>query len=630
MAESKISPITFGIAGVIGNNASATIQRMMPAFRSTPKTVVVKWMGDDFSVVTYQHCDDAQLAPGKYEFSIPNIDGYQGIILGQFFDAKLHSQDEQTKSWPEYLSAYFVSSYAHDKRIALTRINGAFAGVLWEQGTQQAILIRDGIGIIPLYASEKNAEIIFSSDLRAFRCVTSEPLTVDEQAVAEFLHYLYVPAPRSIYEGIQTVLPGHNLIMRKQTHRQVRYSPIRFVLGQSRETSGEIAATVEEKLPEFEMHLKTALQDMLPKKGRVGLLLSGGKDSSTLAIALSQIVPPERILAFTVGFEQEVLDESHDAARLCEFLKIPHQIFIPRFDQLADGIFELVRAQDQPFGDPAGLPLYLGLEHMPEDVDVVWDGTGTDYYFGIVKRAGWKYYHLRRQVQKLLPEALLPLLLKLMSLGPRKLKSLRLKWKTSVEETFTSWDGWSASELTQLFGRDITFENTYLWDYMRRNALKDWRVLQTDVVCHIRGPHAPYRKVFHIGQEMGRSVRFPFIDNRLASFVNGLPQEFKFSNYENKILLRAYLSKYLPQELLQKPKGSFSFDLNTVLQSQNNKWLQALLDENLLKVLPFGFDQAIEQLMVEYQDLPTPGVLYRLYALALISTWIATVEGKLE
>lgn len=630
MAELEKPPVTFGIAGVIGKNASGMFDQLSAAFSITPKTVVIKWLGDDFSVVTYQHYQDVQLEPGVYEFPIPKFEAYQGVIFGQFFGPNDWFQGEPGLSRPQSMSWRFVENHANGAQKYPNLPNEARVGILWEKQAQRAHLVRDELGILPLYATEFSAQIVFSSDLRVFPFVIPDPLDLDDQAIAEFLHYLYVPAPRTVYKNIWAVLPGHFLIKDDQKSRQERYSLPRFIPGERIKDREKIRQAVEKKLPEFESYLRTAVSDALPSQGRIGLLLSGGKDSSALAIALSQIVPPERILAYTIGFEQAALDESRDAARVCEFLKIPHQAYIPKANELVEGVLELAKLQDQPFADPASLPLYLGLKHLPEDVDVVWDGTGTDYYFGIVKRAGWKYYHLRRQLQKVVPKKLLPFLLKLMSSRSRNSERLDRVWKAPIEEVFVSWDGWSASELKKLFGCEITFDDTYLWQFMHQNASQDWRVLQTDVICHIWEPHAPFRKAFYLGQQLGRSVRFPFTDNRLAGFINSLPQELKFEGDTNKILLRAYLSKYLPRELLQKPKGSFVFDLNMLLRSQNFKWLNLLQDKQLLKTLPFWSDEVIEQLLLDYQNAPISEVLYRLYSLALISTWVAAVEGRLD
>ena len=627
--EPKKSLITFGVAGAVGPNAAAALDRMLPSFRLTPKTVMIKWIGDDFFAAAYQHCEDTGLAPGTYEFPIPSIGDYQGIVSGQFFGRTNQPESESALSRPEKLCLQFLSNYASDRQEALLSLNGASVGVFWDQLKDQVHLIRDRLGITPLYTAKFDSEIVFSTDLRVFRSAIPEPLILDEQAIAEFLHFLYVPAPRSIYEGVRAVLPGHTLILDGQKSKQTRYCPPRFIPGDKIDDPDEVKKAIEGKLPEFEAHLRTTLTEVLPERGRVGLLLSGGKDSGTLAIALSQILPPERILAFTIGFERDEIDESRDAAQLCEFLKVPHQVYIPKSDELVDGVIELARGQDQPIGDPASLPLYLGLKHLPEDVDVLLDGSGTDYYFGFVKRVGWKYYHLRYQFQKLIPEFLWPYFIKLMALGPRKLRSLGSMWQMPIEEVFVNWHGWSATELTRLYGNEVSVEDTYLYQFIRQNASQDWQVLQTNVLFHIWEPNAAYRKVFHLGQQMGRSVRFPFIDNRLASFVNSLPQELKFDKFTNKILLRAYLAKYLPKELLKKPKGYFVFDLNELMKTQNHRWLRLLKDENRLKALPDWSDQAIEQLLVDFQGSPTQSDLYRLYSLALMSTWIATVEGQL-
>ena len=151
------------------------------------------------------------------------------------------------------------------------------------------IFARDCVGGQTLYAAQLDGRIVFATDLRAFHA-SGMLRALDEEAVAQFLHYLYVPAPRTLVAGCTAVLPGHVLSIGDST-RHEKYATPRFVKGPTIENADELERETERHLPAFEDRLLTAVADCVPERGRVALALSGGKDSSVLAIALSKVCP---------------------------------------------------------------------------------------------------------------------------------------------------------------------------------------------------------------------------------------------------------------------------------------------------------------------------------------------------
>lgn len=623
-------PARFGIAGIIdltSGSASMSIEWPTDFFHKTPATVSMTWHGDGITAVTYQHREEAHLEPGKYKFQMPQTESCQGVAYGQFFGADRSQQALRDSSWPEVISTRMISGYCDGGLSGLADLNGAFVGVIWDKGQRRAIFPRDVAGVETMYVARHGSQITFASDLRVLRALDIAK-EFDEQAMAEFMHFLYVPNPRTIYKDIHAVLPGHVLVIDQAGMHQERFAPPRFVQGVKLNNQAQVDAALLECLPRFEELLLTAASDCIPDQGRIGLLLTGGKDSSTLAIALSQVAP-DRVMAFTVGTQDPRLDESKDAARLCEHLAIPHQTYTPESDELVTGVKEMVRYQDQPFGDLASLPLFLGLQHLPEDVSVVWDGTGNDYYFGFVSSAGRRYYYQRVKLQQIIPEMFWPAFVQLMRLGPQPFRTRARKWVCPIEDTFVSWYGWSQREVSQLWKQNISFADTHLYQIMRHSAPEDWRTLQTEVLGGVWEPQAAFRKTSHFVHEAtGRAMRFPFIDNRLAQFTNTLPQELQFVDYTNKVLLRAYLAKHLPPELLEKPKGDFVFDLNLVLQYNNRAWPDALREAGLLRIIPGWSNVVLEKLLSRYEKDPDDERWqHRLYALCLIATWASVATG---
>jgi asparagine synthase (glutamine-hydrolysing) len=510
-------------------------------------------------------------------------------------------------------------AWAAGDRDAWAAVNGAWVGVVWDEATREVLCLRDAPGIATIHAAPLAGGVLVGTDLRVF-AARPELAAADAQALAEFLHYLYVPAPRTAFAGVHAVLPGHCWRL-TAPDRQERIAPPRL-----RRRPGPAGAdAVAGALPAFEEHLRRAVRDCLPPRGRIALALSGGKDSSAVAIALSQVCP-ERVLAFNVGSADKRHDEASDAALVCQTLGLAFTTYTPTDDDLAEGVRDFVAAQDQPIGDPAALPYYLAMRRLPDDCRVVVDGTGNDYYFGIPDAGkGAQRFDLRRRISRLVPAALWPAVPALMAAGPAWMGSLARYWRRPIEETFVAWEGWTASELADLAGTEVSFAGTELWRVMRAGAAADWLDLLTDVVCGVWEPHTAYRKAVFFANAAGRRVRFPFADDRLADFVNGLPDGVRFAGGRNKVLLRAYLARYLPDEILGKPKAPFVFDLDRVLRNPRYDWLADLERGDRLAVLPSWNRAAAGRAADGYRrSASTTASQQRIYALALLAdVWTA-------
>lgn len=619
-AGTVVTPVTFGMAGVIYVESHKNEPRdeswLTAGFSMTPWTTRREWRSNDLTVVTLQHTLDSKTRPGSFQHRVPNVGKTQGVVFGQFFE--MHESDPLH----EALGHTVLSGFGSRGASSFRDLNGLWAAVVWDGA--QAYFGRDCIGGQTLYAARQDGRIVFATDLRIFY-KSGMLRNYDEEAIAQFLHYLYVPAPRTLADGCIAVLPGSVLTIGESV-RQERYAAPRFVRGAKIKTEA-VEQEIQRQMPAFEDKLLTAVADCIPKRGRIVLTLSGGKDSSVLAVALSKICP-ERVLAFTVGHSDERLSEANDAARVCHALGLAHQCYVPTADELARGIFEFARAQDLPVGDPAALPYFLGMSRLPDDCTVIIDGTGNDSYFGIPSEdKGLLKYKRRSEIQAVMGP-LWPIFLKALSLGPSGVRRLSQFWRRPIEESFVAWEGWSDVELSQLFGRDIAFSGTYLWEMMRAADPADWLELLTEVVCSIWEPHAPYRKAVQFAQALGKSIRFPFTDNRLATFVQGLPEQLKFKDGVNKQILRAYMKKNLPSEIVQKPKSGFIFDLNLLFANPLFRWHEELDRAGLLRALPIWSRRPIDELLRRYEQ--SPGDLrwqQRLYALCLLATVLAVKDG---
>ncbi|HWR97510.1 MAG TPA: asparagine synthase-related protein [Candidatus Methanoperedens sp.] len=622
-----MKPVMFGMAGVIytgdGEDRGATDEPwLVNGFRMTSWTTKVEWRSNDSVILACQHAHEARTHPGSFQSQVPCAGDYAGIVFGHFFGV-----ERPAPECGEFAEGV-LRAYGRSGPSCFRLLNGAWVAVVWDRKRRQAHFVRDVTGVEVLYVSRLPGRIVFSTNVDLLQG-SGIVDALDDQAIAEFLHYLYVPAPRTVVKGCVAVLPGHVLTVGSSL-RQERYALDRFVSGTSLDSPDEVERQMEEHLPAFEDKLLGAVADCIPASGRVALTLSGGKDSSTLAVALSKICP-ERVLALTVGEREGRFSEDHDAALVCRALGLAHQTYVPSDTDLARGLHNFASVQDQPIGDPAALPYFLAMLGLPEDCTLIMDGTGNDSYFGVPSAVkGVHQYRRRVEVQKRVPNAVWPLLLFLMSHGPTGLRRLAPFWSRPVEESLVAWEGWAQPELAQLFDRDISFAGTYLWQVMRQGEHENWLALLTKVICGIWEPHTAFRKAFHFAHAAGRGIRFPFIDNRLAEFVNGVPEQLKFSGRVNKQILRAYMAKNLPRKIVEKPKAGFVFDLDRLFSNPEYRWADELNRAGGLRFLATWSEQPISDLLKRHRLTPGDSRWQqRLYALCLLVAVLAGKNGHL-
>ena len=261
------------------------------------------------------------------------------------------------------------------------------------------------------------------------------------------------------------------------------------------------------------------------------------------------------------------------------------------------------------------------MAQLPDDCGVILDGAGNDDYFGLIGVGLRLKYTLRAKVQTYIPESLWPAVMSLMSIGPSGLRNLSRLWEKPIEDSFVAWNGWSAPELTRLFGRDVSFADTPLWQLMRRHENPDnWRPLMTEVIGGIWEAQAGIPKGVFFAHALGKGMRFPFIDERLAGFVHQLPMELKL----DKRILLAYMAKNLPKAIVDKPKSGFIFDLNRLFHNPESRWADELLGAGLLNVLPSWSEQPIRELVSKHAAEPDNlKWQHRLYALCLLATVVS-------
>jgi asparagine synthase (glutamine-hydrolysing) len=477
---------------------------------------------------------------------------------------------------------------------------GMFTFALWDRRDRTLKLVRDRFGIKPLYWGLRNSVFLFASELKALRAHTGWHATLSEQALASYLRLGYVPGPLSIYDGIFKLEPG--CLLSLEAGGEPRITRFWDTIGVVR-AAVDARRTIDEgtATDELEQLLRDAVKRRMIADVPLGAFLSGGIDSS-LVTAIMQAESTRPVLTFSIGFRERDFDESHWAAAVAKHLRTSHtELYVEPQHALAT-IPLLPEWFDEPFADPSQIPTYLLSAMTRPSVTVALTGDGGDELF-----MGYDRYRrlprvlgllqplpgpLRRSVAPLARLAadgltglarLLPLrqgglrLSRVADLGQRLADLLPA---ASADQLYwlhhSRWD--APSEL--LLSR--TNHELPAWSGAQDSWLVDpaERMQLYDMLGYL--PDDILTKVDRASMAVALEARVPLLDHRLAEFAWRLPRELKERGGRGKWLLRQVLHRFVPPELVERPKQGFGVPIGRWLRGPLRGWAEELLSERRL------------------------------------------------
>jgi asparagine synthase (glutamine-hydrolysing) len=518
---------------------------------------------------------------------------------------------------------WFETAFAVGGVSSLAGINGNWAAVVCSNSDGTVVLATDPFGIQKIYYTRLNSAVCFATHLPALGNI-DVCCQVDRTGIAQFLHFLYVPSPRTALEGVSCVPIGKAVMVTRQG-AEVRSLHSRIPDPFWRERcDGGTKRDSHEPLSHFDDILTSAVLERSAPIGRTAIFLSGGKDSSSLCIAASKI-DPHRYLAVTVGFDDESVDESSDAALVAQHLGMDHIVLKFTVDDYVGALEDFLRAHGQPFGDPAGLPAYLAAKSLPPECEAILDGTGSDSYMGVP--VTWF-----DEVYLTLPIVRYFALLLTRCVSDNvqgRVGGLIRRLGKPLREFSVSWDGWSEREIRRLFKMDARLTETELSRLVKLQAAAARHPVEfkTKVMCRIWEPDTVYRKTVQAANYLGLPVGFPLADTRLAGLFATLPDDLRLSRRTNKVLLRAHLSRYLPKRIVEKPKGSFVFSRDVLLRANKHGVLRKYLcDDASVRSGTMRTWQTSAAVRRYVRGDSTMND--RIYALLLLSVWLGQHSRK--
>jgi asparagine synthase (glutamine-hydrolysing) len=504
---------------------------------------------------------------------------------------------------------------------AIERFNGMFAFALWDRQERVLHLGRDRLGEKPLYYGWMGNTFLFGSELKALKAHPDFQAEINRNALALFLRFGYIPAPYSIYQGIYKLPPGTILTWRGGANRPepVSYWSAKKVaeLGAAEPFIG----SEQEALFQLEALLKDAVGLRMVADVPLGAFLSGGIDSSTV-VALMQAQSSQPVKTFTIGFYEDGYNEAQHAKAVAQHLGTDHtELYVTPQETLAV-IPKLPILYDEPFADPSQIPTFLVSQLARQHVTVSLSGDGGDelfagydrYFSGnrIWQKIGWMPRPLRQTAARILTSlspqtwdwglthfaALLPAMLKQPTPGTKlHLLADFLAAPNSEAIYMHLVSHWKNPEALVV---DSSEPPTALSDRQRWAQLPRFtqRMMYLDTVTYL--PDDILVKVDRASMGVNLEARVPFLDHRVVELAWRLPLSMKISGTQGKWLLRQVLYKYVPKNLIERPKMGFGVPIDSWLRGPLRDWAEALLDERRLQQEGFLNPQLIRQKWEEH------------------------------
>lgn len=442
------------------------------------------------------------------------------------------------------------------------RLNGMFAFALWDSRRRRLFIARDRFGEKPLYWGVFDNKLLFASEPKVLLAHPGVKGSLNLQALRQYLSFDYVPAPLSIYQGINKLPAAHILTLENGEIDTRSYWCLSYKTKQPPPNEGEAAEHLRELLAES---VRMRLVSDVP----LGVLLSGGVDSSTIA-ALAVRASSEAVKTFSISFAESSFDESLYARAVAKFLGTDHHEERLSANLAANLVGEIGSWMDEPFSDPSLVPTYLLSRFTRKHVTVALGGDGGDELFaGYPMYRGHRVADLYSRVPGFLRSGLIEPLVHLL---PVKTKNLSFDYKATRFITGSKYDRvarhhvWFGSftpdeqetlltpEVLRESDGDIYRDARAMWDECdssdvveRMQSLDTRLYLAEDILT----------KVDRASMSVSLEVRAPFLDPRVAEFAASLPANYKLRGRKTKYILKRAIEDFLPPFVTRRTKKGF-------------------------------------------------------------------------
>ena len=501
-------------------------------------------------------------------------------------------------------------------------LRGMFAFALWNEPNRTLILARDRVGKKPLYYYLDDQKLVFGSEIKSILQHGHLDLTIDEQAVSDYLSLGYIPAPKSIYRRVRKVLPGHFLKFSGRDLQDVCYWDLRFDEDAGVSESVWIARFLEQ----FEEAVRVRLMSEVP----LGAFLSGGLDSSAVVAMMSRIMS-RPVQTATIGFEENRYDESGQARAVSDYLRTDHYQQTVSAEKIST-VEKLAWHYDEPFSDSSALPTYYVSQVARDRVTVALSGDGGDENF-----AGYRRYvfdAMENRVRRFLPGPFRKAIF-----GPLAMIYPKMDWAPQFLRARSTFESLSRDPAEGFFESMSVFRRH---DKMRAMApglaseLKGYSTLDLFRSYHDRaGTDDPVSRIQYLdiktyladdiltkvdraSMAVSLEVRCPLLDHKVMELVARIPSSLKLRAGSGKYLFKKAMEPYLPQDTIYRTKMGFSIPLADWLRGGIREYARAFIVERQDPFLSAPFVKTIwEQHQSGRRDRST-----QLWNILMLRLWL--------
>ena len=467
---------------------------------------------------------------------------------------------------------------------AVDKFNGMFAIAIYDNVSQKITFIRDRAGVKPFYYYSNDGLFLFSSELKSFHENKAFKKEINLDSLALFLQLGYIPEPHSIFEYTYKLKAGYYLEVDMKTQKidEIKYWDVIDFYNMPMLDISE-----NEAILETEKILKSAFEYRMVSDVPVGVFLSGGYDSSVVT-ALLQSERTQKLKTFTIGFYEEKFNEAHHAKKVADHLGTEHTEYYCTQKEAIDIFPSICEIYDEPFGDTSAVPTILVSKIAREDVTVSLSADGADEIFG-----GYiKYVSTIEKQSKIMS--------KIKMLGAKNINNIAryiqhsgIKKSNSLENMVSKFlyeDSLELQKIVPYFTTPVSNEKliknyrykrvktnfddiddfTSYVDGINKMLAIDYKTYMSDNILH---------KVDRATMSVGLEGREPFLDQRIVEFVSRLPSDMKIKNGDKKWLLKEITHKYLPKEMMDRPKMGFGVPVDQWLKNELKDYVEEYISD---------------------------------------------------
>lgn len=626
-----------GIAGFCnyGKNWKENIDRMNEKMYHRGPDGVGVWASEDTTVVLgHRRLSIVDLTPSGAQPMVSNNERYVITYNGEIYNykeikEKLLSEKKEiafkgTSDTEVLLEA--ISVYGLEE--TLRQVKGMFAIALYDRKEQTLFLARDRVGEKPLYYGYlPSGAFVFGSDLNSIKTLDGFSNEINRGVLQDYFRYGYIAAPYSIYENIYKLQPGKFLKIKSPFNKEEIYTYWSMQETARRGQDNLFRGSYEEAREELERLLKNSIRGQMVADVPVGAFLSAGIDSSTI-VSLMQSLSERKVRSFTIGMWDEKFNEATAAKEIAACLGTEHtELYITEEDakQVIPGLADMF---GEPFADSSQIPTYLVSRMTREHVTVSLSGDGGDELF-----CGYNTYtsvdRIWNKTNKIPGVIRKPAsgLLGLVA-GSRQgamATRARLLGADSIEDMYLRseiGEGFQIQKKVKNNNSYQTIMDTYPAGYLTE---PQHNLMLMDLLMY--HPDDILNKVDRTAMAVSLETRVPMLDRDVVEFAWRLPLSYRKENGVTKRILRDILYRYVPKELMERPKKGFSIPLHKWLKEPTlREWAESLIDRETLRRQNLLEEEVVWQLWTDYiqRDIWRPQIWYIL----MFQEWMQQEERR--